>query len=128
MAHVVVDRAYGALGDALIEYGTRRMKEEEGQRAHSQDSRRRAASASCGGRGVASSGRNPHGFSEDDIFELSLQGVKPWEDDAPAVLAVLNGQKPPAGYGVLQGSEAHAALHGQQNQKGPAKRKEKRRR
>ena len=124
VAHVVVGSFYEALGTALIEHGTRGMKEQEERREHSRDGRRRNA----GGRNIASSGRNPHGFSEEDIFELSLQGVKPWEDDAPAVLAVLNGQEPPAGYGVLQGAEAHAALHRQQNQKGPAKRKEKRRR
>lgn len=101
VAHTVVDIFYGALGDGLIEYGAREMREGEQRCKHSQVGRNSNANAAYGGRGVASSGRNPYGFSEEDIFELSLQGVKPWEEDAPAVLAVLNGQEPPAGYGVL---------------------------
>jgi len=31
------------------------------------------------------------GFSEDDMMELACQGVKPWDDDAGAVLAALRG-------------------------------------
>lgn len=33
----------------------------------------------------------PFGFSAADEEELLCQGVKPWDDDAPAVLAALNG-------------------------------------
>lgn len=33
----------------------------------------------------------PFGFTEDDAYELLCQGVKPWDDDAGAVLAALNG-------------------------------------
>ena len=36
-------------------------------------------------------GMGPYGFSEDDIFEHACQGVKPWDDDAGDVLAMLNG-------------------------------------
>lgn len=39
---------------------------------------------------VARTSRNPHGFSQEDIYELSLQGVRPWDEDAPRVLAALN--------------------------------------
>lgn len=31
------------------------------------------------------------GYSEDDMMELACQGVKPWDDDAGAVLAALRG-------------------------------------
>ena len=31
------------------------------------------------------------GFSEDDCFELACQGIKPWDPEAGAALAVLNG-------------------------------------
>lgn len=32
-----------------------------------------------------------YGFSHSDMMELAAQGVKPWDDDAHAVLAALNG-------------------------------------
>lgn len=31
------------------------------------------------------------GFTEDDVYELACQGVKPWDEDAGDVLAVLGG-------------------------------------
>ena len=31
------------------------------------------------------------GFSEDDCYELACQGIKPWDPEAGATLAVLNG-------------------------------------
>ena len=31
------------------------------------------------------------GFSEDDCYELACQGIKPWDPEAGAALAVLNG-------------------------------------
>lgn len=31
------------------------------------------------------------GFSEDDVFELMCQGIKPWDPEAGAALAILNG-------------------------------------
>lgn len=31
------------------------------------------------------------GFTNSEVFDLACQGVKPWDDDAHAVLAVLNG-------------------------------------
>ena len=31
------------------------------------------------------------GFSAHDVEELAMQGVKPWDDDASAVMTVLNG-------------------------------------
>lgn len=30
------------------------------------------------------------GFTEEEVFELACQGVKPWDEDAEAVLDVLN--------------------------------------
>jgi hypothetical protein len=33
---------------------------------------------------------DPSGFSEEDMFELACQGVKPWDDDAAFVLAALS--------------------------------------
>ena len=35
--------------------------------------------------------RNEFGFTQDETMELLSQGVKPWEDDAHAVLAALHG-------------------------------------
>ena len=32
------------------------------------------------------------GYDSDDIEELACQGVNPWDPDADAVLAVLNGE------------------------------------
>ena len=34
----------------------------------------------------------PHGFTHEEEMELLSQGVKPWDDDAHAVLAALNGE------------------------------------
>lgn len=31
------------------------------------------------------------GFSEEDCYELACQGIKPWDPEAGAALAVLNG-------------------------------------
>ncbi|KAL1523060.1 hypothetical protein AB1Y20_018020 [Prymnesium parvum] len=37
-------------------------------------------------------GIGPYGFTREEEMELLSQGVKPWEDDAHAVLAALNGR------------------------------------
>ena len=34
----------------------------------------------------------PYGFTQEEEMELLSQGVKPWDDDAHAVLAALNGE------------------------------------
>eukprot|EP00183_Erythrolobus_madagascarensis_P006188 CAMPEP_0185845256 /NCGR_PEP_ID=MMETSP1354-20130828/1266_1 /TAXON_ID=708628 /ORGANISM="Erythrolobus madagascarensis, Strain CCMP3276" /LENGTH=229 /DNA_ID=CAMNT_0028545173 /DNA_START=68 /DNA_END=757 /DNA_ORIENTATION=- len=39
-----------------------------------------------------------HGFTEGEEFELACQGVQPWDEDAAAVLGVLNGKYDEYGY------------------------------
>ncbi|KAI5060616.1 hypothetical protein GOP47_0025036 [Adiantum capillus-veneris] len=39
------------------------------------------------------------GFTDDDIYELSLQGIKPWDPEAGAALAVLKGWDMDDGFG-----------------------------
>ncbi|MCO5580510.1 hypothetical protein L7F22_034378 [Adiantum nelumboides] len=39
------------------------------------------------------------GFTDDDVYELSLQGIKPWDPEAGAALAVLNGWDMDDGFG-----------------------------
>ena len=34
----------------------------------------------------------PYGFTHEEEMELLSQGVKPWDEDAHSVLAVLNGE------------------------------------
>ena len=45
--------------------------------------------------------RNEFGFTQDETMDLLSQGVKPWEDDAHAVLAAPGGLicNPPACFG-----------------------------
>jgi len=51
-----------------------------------------SGSGSSGGDcGYGSDGAGYGGFSGADVNELLCQGIKPWDDDAGAVLAALNG-------------------------------------
>ncbi|MCO5606011.1 hypothetical protein L7F22_060198 [Adiantum nelumboides] len=43
------------------------------------------------------------GFTDDDVYELSLQGIRPWDPEAGAALAVLNGWDMDDGFGYGYG-------------------------